>query len=176
MKKIKLYIAISLDGKIADANGSTDWLEQIPNPDQNDYGYFDLLNAVDVTLMGNSTYQQVRSFPIPFPYADKENYVFTRNGNLKKDEYATFVSANFKETLMDLKNKEGKDIWLIGGGEVNTLLQSMDLIDEYLVFVMPIILGEGTPLFAAHPKKSDLKLITSKTFESGAVLLHYTKG
>jgi dihydrofolate reductase len=87
----------------------------------------------------------------------------------------SWATAPISRCFLFLKKKEGKDIWLIGGGEVNTLLQNLELIDEYLVFVMPIILGAGVPLFAAHPNKMDLILAENKVFESGVVFLHYIK-
>ncbi|WP_258105342.1 dihydrofolate reductase family protein [Marinoscillum sp. MHG1-6] len=173
MRKIVLYIAISLDGKIADTEGSVDWLESLPNPDQNDYGYPALLDRVDTTIMGNATYRQVLSFPIEFPYKDKKNFVITRNAELVEDEYATFVFSDHITFIQELKQQVGKDIWLIGGAEVNTLLNQSDLIDEYMVFVMPIILGKGIPLFSDHQSMKRLQLIENKRYKSGASLLHY---
>ncbi|MFY0600076.1 MAG: dihydrofolate reductase [Cyclobacteriaceae bacterium] len=175
MRKVKLYIAISLDGKIADENGNVDWLDKIPNPENESYEYHDLIESIDTTIMGNSTYQQVLSFPTPFPYAEMENYVLTKDTSLEKDEHVTYVSSNIKEKISDLKQKEGKDIWLIGGAEANTLIHNMGLIDEYMVFVMPIILGNGIPLFSKNHIKQDLKLINCKTYKSGVILLHYIK-
>lgn len=175
MRKIILYIAISLDGKIADENGQVEWLENLPNPDQNDYGYKALLDQIDTTIMGNTTYQQVLGFPMEFPYKDKKNYVLTRNRTLTHDENATFLSEDQAKFIEGLKHQKGKDIWLIGGAEVNALLNQNDLIDEYRVFVMPIIVGEGTSMFSDHHSMKQLKLITSETFKSGAMLLQYTK-
>lgn len=175
MRKVKLYIAISVDGKIADENGGVDWLDQVPNPEESDYGYTDFTQSIDTTIMGNSTYQQVLSFPVPFPYADYENYVFTRNKNLNEDEHAKFISSDFEEFIGDLKKKKGKDIWLIGGAEIISLIHELSLIDEYLIFVMPVVLGNGISLFSGHPKKADLKLIEAKNYPSGVTLLHYRK-
>ncbi|MEO9473887.1 MAG: dihydrofolate reductase family protein [Cyclobacteriaceae bacterium] len=175
MRKVKMYIAISLDGKIADANGGVGWLDEIPHTEGADYGYGDFINSIDTTIMGNSTYQQVLSFPVAFPYTEQENFVYTNNQELTKDEHVTFVSADFEQHIKSLKEKPGKDIWLIGGGQVNTLLHNLDLVDEYWIFVMPVILGDGIPLFADHPVKASLKLIGSKTYESGVTFLHYSK-
>jgi dihydrofolate reductase len=175
MRKVVLYIAMSLDGKIADVNGETGWLEQIPNPDANDYGYAALLERVDTTIMGRTTYQQVCDFPIPFPYSGKRNFVITRDESLTEDENATFISIDFAKKIAELKREDGGDIWLIGGAEVNTLIHNHGLIDEYMVFVMPIVLGEGVPLFAASPKRTDPRLIHSETFASGVVLLTYER-
>lgn len=164
---------MSLDGKIADQNGSTDWLDQIPNPGENDYGYATLIESVDTTIMGNSTYQQIRSFPIPFPYSGLNNYVLTRNKSLENDEYVTFLSADFDKAIKALKHKKGKDIWLIGGSQINKMIHDYGMIDEYIIFVMPIILGSGISLFDANPDKATLRLTASKTYDSGVVELKY---
>ncbi len=91
-RKIILYIACSLDGKIADRTGSVSWLEELPNPDQTDYGYNDFLASVDTTIMGNKTYRHILGFGIDFPYQEKINYVITRNKTLAHDENVQYVS------------------------------------------------------------------------------------
>jgi dihydrofolate reductase len=78
MRSLKLYIAISLDNHIARSNGSVDWLESVPNPEQHDYGYQTFYDSIDTTLMGFNTYQEILNFGVYFPYPDKSNYVFSR--------------------------------------------------------------------------------------------------
>lgn len=175
MRKIKLYIAASIDGFIADKNGSVEWLETLPNPDLLDYGYYTMYNSIDTTLMGNATYQQVLGFDVPFPYPDKTNFVFTRNSSLTKDENVTFVSDNIVDFVKDLKAKDGKAIWLIGGGQINTILLNADLIDELIIAYMPIVLGEGIPLFSANTALKSFRLLKSETFGTGVVSLTYVK-
>lgn len=114
MKKVILYIAMSLNGKIARKNGSVDWLESLPNPEKTDYGYNDFVKTIDTTIMGNSTYQQLMSWGIEFPYDGKKNYVFTKNTTLENTEYVDFVSENHIDFVCKLKQQEGNDIWLIG--------------------------------------------------------------
>lgn len=94
IRKAKLYIAISLNGKIAKADGSVDWLESIPNPDKIDHGYNEFYESIDTTIQGNSTYKQIIAWGIDFPYADKKNYVFTRKQGLEKTDYVEFISEN----------------------------------------------------------------------------------
>ncbi len=173
MRKTKLYIAMSLNGKIAKKDGSVDWLENTPNPDKIDFGYKEFYDSVETTIQGNSTYKQIISWGIDFPYPDKENYVFTTNSKLKNTKYVEFISENHIEFLNHLKNQEGKDIWIIGGGKINTMLLNENMIDEIYVFIMPIILSEGIELFEALPKETKLKLIKSKTYTGGAVQLQY---
>ena len=173
MRKLKLYIAISLNGKIADANGGVEWLESIPNPDQSDYGYAKFYKEIDTTIQGNATYKQILSWGIDFPYADKKNYVFTRNSALQNTEHVTFVSENHADFVKQLKKEKGDDIWVVGGGGLNTTLLNVGLIDEIQVFVMPIVLSGGVELFEAFPKQTSLELMESKTYETGAVELRY---
>lgn len=172
MRKLILYIAISLDGKIAGPEDDVKWLEELPNPDKSDYGYHDFVQSVDTTIMGNTTYQWIRRQPVPFPYPDTKNYVLTRSEQESNDE-VTFLSKDIPGFIEQLKQREGKNIWLIGGGGVNQVCLDAGLIDEMRVFVMPVILGEGVPLFAEGYERSGVRLISSKTYSSGVVELVY---
>lgn len=158
---------------VAKEDGDVQWLDEIPNPDQLDYGYYTFYDSIDTTIMGNTTYQQVLGFDVPFPYKGKTNYVLTRNAALEDDENVQFISKNVIERIREMKQGEGKDIWLVGGGGVNTLLRNNGLVDELILFVMPIILGAGIPLFAERVDESKLKLIESKNYPTGVVELRY---
>lgn len=173
MRKTKLYIALSLNGKIAKLDGSVDWLESIPNPDKIDHGYSNFYNSIDTTIQGNNTYKQILSWGIDFPYSDKKNYVFTSNNKLVNTKYVDFVSENHIDFIKKLKKEKGKDIWIVGGGRLNTILLNENLIDEIQVFVMPIVLNDGIELFESIPKETKLKLIESKSYSTGAVEIKY---
>ena len=173
MRKIKAYIAISLNGKIADSEGNVHWLESIPNPDNNDHGYSDFYKSIDTTIQGYTTYYQVINWDIKFPYAGKKNYVLTRKQGLENTENVEFISKNHIAFIKQLKKQEGKDIWLIGGGQINTMLLNENLIDELQVFTMPIIIPSGIELFESLPKETHLKLIETKSYTTGAVELKY---
>jgi len=173
MKKLILYIAASLDGKIAKPDGDVAWLEQLPNPDQSDYGYTDFYKTLDTTLMGRKTYDQVLGFDLKDPlYPKTTNYVFTTQKDNPVEGFE-FVNEDPVTFTKKLKQQAGKDIWLIGGATINTPLFNAGLIDEMMVFVMPIVLGDGIPLFAQAPQTTVMKLIDSKVYGSGAALLHY---
>jgi len=173
MRKIKLYIAMSLNGKIASKDGGVDWLEATPNPDKLDYGYQAFYDSVDTTIQGKATYQQIIDWGVEFPYKNTKNFVLTRNPNLANTEQVEFVSVNHISFIKQLKRYEGKDIWLIGGGQVNTLLLNAGLIDEIRVFVMPIIIPDGIGLFEALPPQTKLQLLDTTTFPTGVVELKY---
>ena len=169
MRKVKLFIATTLDGYIAGLNGEIDWLF-----DDADYGYKEFYASIDTMLMGNSTYKQVLTFG-EFPHNDKENFVFTRNINQKNDKNVTYISKDIGAFVADLKMKSGKDIWLVGGGEINSILLSEDLIDEMIISIHPILLGAGIPLFKGPIEIKRFKLIEYKTFPSGLTQVTYAK-
>lgn len=173
MRKIILYIAASLNGKIARKDGSVDWLESIPNPNNDDYGYSQFYQSIDTTIQGYATYKQVIDWEIKFPYAEKKNYVLTTKQNLNNTEYVEFISKNPLRFLKELKERKGLDIWLIGGGKANTLLLNEGLIDEIRIFLMPIILSDGIDVFETFPKETQLKLVHTISYSSGAVELNY---
>jgi dihydrofolate reductase len=173
MRKVKLYIAASLNGKIARANGDVDWLETIPNPDGLDYGYHDFYESIDTTIQGYSTYAQVMGWGIDFPYADKENFVFTRKQDLSKTDHVEFISSDHVNFVKKLKEQEGKDIWLVGGAQLNTMFLNEGLVDEILLYTMPIVLPDGIELFGAIPKETKLQLIESRSFPNGVLESRY---
>ncbi|MEM8780835.1 MAG: dihydrofolate reductase family protein [Cyanobacteria bacterium P01_G01_bin.49] len=173
MRKIKLYIAISLNGKIAKADGSVDWLDAMPKPDGSDYGYNEFYNSVDTTIQGYNTYKQILSWGIEFPYKGKRNYVLTSDASLEDNRDVTFVSANHIDFVKELKEMSGQDIWLIGGGATNTALLNAKLIDEIYLYVMPIILNEGIDIFAPLENDKSIELKHSKTYTTGVVEMIY---
>lgn len=173
MRKIKLYIAVSLNGKIAGTDGNVEWLENIPNPEKTDYGYAEFYGTIDTTIQGYNTYKQVIGWGIEFPYKGKKNYVITRRQNLADMEYVEFVTENHVEFIKTLKEKEDGDIWLIGGSQVNTLVINAGLLDEIIMYVMPIIIPGGIELFDAFPKETKLELLGTRSYSSGVVEINY---
>ena len=176
MKRIKLYIAVSLDGYIATPDGGIEWLNEIPNPTHEDYGYNTLLESIDTILMGGRTYHQIIGFGVPWPYKEKMTYVIAHNNtNVTPEEKVEFITENLFNRIAKMKQNEGKDIWLVGGGILTTMLLNHDLIDEMQIVTIPTILGKGLPLFPNHPKTSKWKLIENKAFSTGITLTTYRK-
>lgn len=173
MRKIKLYIAISLNGKIAKPDGSVEWLEVIPKPDDSDYGYAEFYDSVDCTLQGHNTYKQIKSWGREFPYKGKKNYVLTADTSLDHDKDVTFISSNHIEFIHNLKEEPGRDIWLIGGGLTNATLLDAKLVDELHVFVMPVILEEGIGIFENLSRDKSLILSSSKSYSTGVIEMIY---
>ena len=176
MRKIKLYIAVSLDGFIASPSGDVDWLNEIPNPHGTDHGYKELIESVDIVLMGGNTYHQIINFGVQWPYKDKTTYVIARHDtNILKEEDIHFLTEEFHKTLVSLKAEDGKDIWLVGGGELTTMLLNRNLIDEMRLCLVPMLLGKGIPLFPNNPLKSKWTLKESKSYDTGLVVNTYEK-
>jgi dihydrofolate reductase len=171
-----LYLAMSLNGKIARSNGAVDWLEQVPNPEGTDYGYEEFFGSIDITVQGNGTYRQLRSWGIPFPYAGKENYVLTRDAGAHDDGDVRFVREDPVGFLERLKDRKGNGIWIVGGAQVNALLLAHGLIDEIRLFVMPLVLAEGLDLSAELPRDVALRLIEARPWPNGVVELRYAIG
>lgn len=176
MRKIVLYIAASIDGYIARKDGNVDWLE---DPDYlveggDDMGYGDFYAGIDITLMGNATYQEVLGFDVPFPYPDKKNYVFSRSEK-DNDENVEYVSGDIVAFTKQLKNQPGKDIWLIGGGKINTIFLENELIDQIILTIVPFTLGDGIPMFHKANVETKFKLESNQTFPNGMVQLTFNK-
>lgn len=157
MRKIKLFIACSLDGYIAREDGSVDWL-----PENTDSGYDKFYSSVDTVLMGKKTYEQIITFG-KYPYKDKMSYVFSKNPNQKKDENVEFTSE-IEEFTKDLVSSSGKDIWLVGGSYIASTFLNLKLVDEIIISVIPIVLGKGMPLFKNIKEERKLELIKTTEY------------
>jgi dihydrofolate reductase len=169
-RKLILYIAASLDNYIARPDGDVTWLEApeylLPGED---YGYSKFYGSIDTTLMGNNTYRIIRGFDQPFPYSDTTNYVFTRSKQTGDSDHVRFIYGDIPGFVRDLKKEQGGDIWLIGGGQVNTLMLNNDLIDQIILTLIPVILGTGIPLFQGHPKEVRFKPVDGRYYKNGIV-------
>lgn len=141
-KRIDLFIAMSLDGYIADITGSVGWLEEIEG--KGDNGYTTFLDEIDTVVMGHTTYKQLFTLTDTFPYSKKHVYVFSNEKAGTKDENAAFVNGSVKNWL---ETTEGKSIWLVGGAQLVKKFLEENQIDRFIITVAPIILGDGTPLF-----------------------------
>ncbi|MBD2295567.1 dihydrofolate reductase [Anabaena sphaerica FACHB-251] len=169
MRKICLFIASSLDGYIATKSGDIDWLFT----DQ-DYGYSEFFNKIDTLIMGNKTYQQILGFG-EYPYPGKEAFVFSSTQHGEKDDHVTFVGEDLKNFISKLCQSSGGDIWLVGGSQVINYFLENKFLDEIIIAIHPILLGEGIPLFSGNNSKitQRLDLIDVKTYSSGLVQVYY---
>ena len=170
MSFIKLYIASSVDGFIAEKDGHVDWLNNFHSPDE-DYGYNKFYSEIDALIMGRKTYDFCSSLN-SWPYAGKQTFVFTSKKIQSEREEIEFINMNPSAEIYRIKTAGYKNIWLVGGGNLNAQFLNSNLIDEIILFVMPIVLGEGIPLFPESTQHL-LDLQESETYPSGVIKLVY---
>lgn len=166
MRKIILNIALSLDGYIAGPKGEFDWLFT----DQ-DYGLKEFFARVDATLIGRKTYDLMMKLGGAHP--GMRNYVFSRKRTRAKEKNTVFISEDPAAFVKKLKSEKGKDIWLVGGGELAHSFFEADLVDEMILSIHPILLGRGILLFHEADRRCDFSLLRCDSFSSGLVQLHY---
>lgn len=166
MRKLILYIATSLDMFIARENGSVDWLFQ-----EGEFGYQKFYSSIDTVIMGRKTWEVACGFEKE-PYKDKTCIVFSKKGFTPKQKYVNVVTKNIPSFVQKLKQKKGKPIWLVGGGQLASLLVNEGLVDEVWLYVHPRILGKGIPLLKGM-KEIPLEHISTKSFPEGLVEMKY---
>lgn len=177
MRKVILYIAMSLDGYIATSEGSVAFLDDFQNSADGDYGYEDFVQTIDTCIMGHHTYKAILDFGYPWPYMQQQTYVVTSNSNAKLDSPQTaLLTQEVGVKIQQLKEEPtGKDIWVVGGGQLVHYMLNQALLDQLIVTVTPKILGDGIRLFPPQLAPSTWQLKAQKTFESGLVMLTYEK-
>ncbi|PIB36074.1 hypothetical protein BFP72_12055 [Reichenbachiella sp. 5M10] len=173
-RKLILYVSMSLDGYLATEDDDLSWLD-IVERDGEDYGYARVMDGVDTYLVGRRTYEKVLDMVGHLPQAEKmECYVITRQ-ELLPEKNIIFYNDDIEHLIQELKGEEGKNIICDGGAEIVQLLMRHGLIDEYIISIIPTLLGNGKRLFKGEVMPQDVALIDTTTFESGLVQLHYIK-
>ena len=173
MRKSILYIAISLDGYIAGPDEDLSFLDIVQREDE-DYGYGDFIQTVDTVIMGRKTYDWIMAHVPEFVHADKTTFTITRTER-QSTENTRFHTGDLSDLVRRLKTESGKNIFIEGGAEVVKTLLLDDLIDEYVISIIPVLVGGGTKLFEDGRPRQTLKLISTKQFDSGLVQLHYQR-
>ena len=169
-----VYIATSLDGFIATADGGVDWLDEIPNPDQSDFGYSEFIRHIDAIVMGRNSFKKVLTFG-DWPY---NKPVFVLSNTLKAVpenlvDTVEIVSGTDIKLLVHQLNKRGYQNLYIDGGRTIQSFLAEDMIDELIITRVPILLGQGIPLFGTlsnpllfHHEKTELfhNLLVKSTY------------
>lgn len=171
-RKIIVNIATSADGYIARPNDDIDWLTSRPAP-KGFYGMGEFTQSIDAKLIGRKTYdislQMGARFDLKTPH-----YVFSRQAPQalvpSGVEFVTDAIASFAKRL---KNQKGKNIWMMGGGDIIASFLDEGAIDEFIISVVPVFIGEGIPLLAHRHRHVPLRLRSVKPFSDGVVQLHY---
>jgi dihydrofolate reductase len=186
MRKVVLFMHVSLDGFIAGSNGELDWT--VTDEGMNNDLLPDLIRTVDTTLLGRAAYQDLANY-WPFaavnPSSSKgeiefahwidqaPKIVFSKTLEKVEWQHSRVVKGNIAEEIATLKQQEGQDLVLFGGVGIAQTFVQCGFIDEYRLVVHPALLGSGKPLFQNIKNRIPLKLVNTKAFRSGAVLLHY---
>ena len=142
-----VYIATSLDGFIATPDGGLDWLFDIPNPDQSDYGYSEFMGGIDAIVMGRNTFEKVLTFS-DWPY-NKPVFVLSNSLTAVPEPIvaqAEIVKGDIKSLVNQLHQRGYQNLYVDGGKTIQSFLKA-DLIDEMIITRVPILLGNGLPLF-----------------------------
>jgi Dihydrofolate reductase len=174
MKRIVLYIASSIDGYIAEADGSNDYLSHFPGSAEMNSDYKTFLGSVDTVIMGGRTYREMQNMDVIWPYKEQTSYIISHYDWGEK-ENVRFITGNVVETIEMLRRQPGKDIWLFGGGEIISMLLEAGLTDEMRVFYIPIMLGKGIRLFGGKPAPSRWLLTNSQKFDNGVLGITYRR-
>ena len=174
-RKLILFICMSLDGFIATKDDDISWLSIVEKKGE-DYGYEELNNRVDTYIVGRATYDKVLKMTGgKFPQAEMyQCYVISRQNRANKNG-VTFYNGNIEDLIHQIRQEEGKHIYCDGGGQIVKLLMEKNLIDEYIISIIPIILGDGKRLFLGETERIQLKAQASKHYDTGLVQLKYER-
>lgn len=169
--KISIYISTSIDGFIARKDNSLDWLDCVEDGSE-DYGFNHFLNSVDGVILGRKTYHvAATAYGTPkWPYSGKRLIVLSHSLNQVIPE-AQLFSGDLGKLVLQLYDEGIQHIWIDGGTTISQFLR-LNLVDEITLSVIPILLGEGIPLFAVK-KELPCRLISAQSYPSGLVQTHY---
>ena len=181
MRKVMLFMMVTLDGFYAGPNGEIDW--HVVDDEFNVFA-IDQLNSVDVLLFGRVTYEGMASYwPTPAAVLDDpvvaakmnqmSKIVFSKTLKTVEWQNTRLVKENIVEEISNLKKQPGKDLIIFGSSNLAVSFMRHGLLDELRIMVNPVVLGSGKPLFQGLNDRHKLKLLKTKTFSSGNVLLYY---
>ncbi len=175
MRKLSIFIATSLDGYIAKPNDDLGFLK-IVEKEGEDYGYAAFTANIDTIIIGRKTYDYVvkEIGAAHYDNGQRDVYVITRS---EKESVGRtkFYNGSLADLVQRLKSESGKGIYCDGGAEVINELLHGDLIDELIISVIPVLVGNGTRLFKDNRPEQQLELVGVKSFDTGLVHLHYKR-
>jgi dihydrofolate reductase len=169
MRRVRYYVAVSIDGYIAGPNGEYDWIPMDPAID-----FAAFFETIDTVLMGRGTFEITRRQDQPTAVPGIRTYVFSQTLCAKDFPDVTIVSDDAASTIGTLKAQSGKDIWLMGGGILFRSLLEAELVDTVELGIIPILLGRGIPLLPETSSTVRLDLTGTEALPSGIILAQYT--
>lgn len=171
MLEIVYYVASSVDGYIAPADGSLDWLAPFEGTGE-DYGYAAFYDSVDSLLVGRRTYRQILAFN-EWPYSGKPTWVFSHTPLPADEPDITVTDRTPLEIVVELEALGLRRPWLVGGGVLAGAFQAAGLIAEYIVTTVPVVLGSGVALLGGSGSRGRLALIDTKRYPGGVLQSRY---
>lgn len=183
MRKLKLQVQITVDGFIAGPNGEMDWVNMNWTPDIIEY-VTKLTDSVDTILLGRNLatgfiphWTAAYNQPTPEPgseiFVKTPKIVFSKTLSKSEWDNTIVLNGNLKEEVQAMKKKEGKDLIAYGGSKFVSSLIKDKLVDELHLFINPVVIGKGMPIFQEVSEKHDLKLLSSRAFDCGIIVLTY---
>jgi dihydrofolate reductase len=180
---VRYYAAQTLDGYIAEADDSIDWLTSYEgsfegaDSDEGEAGYDAFYEGIGALIMGSTTYEWVLAHGRGWPYAGKPAWVLSSR-QLERPEAegadVRIVDEEVPNLIGEMRDAAGElDIWVVGGGNVASQFADHDLLDRVEVTLVPVVLGQGKPLFDKRLRGGPMQLIEARTFSSGMVGLTY---
>jgi dihydrofolate reductase len=171
-RNVIVNIATSADGYIARPDGDLEWLTSRPAP-RGFYGMDAFIKSIDTKVLGRKTYE--RSLKLGAKFDSGTRYiVFSRHAPpAGVPSGVEFVNGAIGPFVSRLREEPGKDIWLMGGGEIIASFLDAQVIDKFIVSVAPVFIGDGIPLIARRHRHVPLDLHSVERFEDGLVQLHY---
>ena len=171
-RKVIVHIAASADGYIARPDGDLEWLTSRPAP-KGFYGMEAFMKTVDTMVIGRKTYEESLKLGGTFDSTSR-TFVFSRQKPPAKiPKGVEFVNEAIGPFISRLREQPGKDIWLMGGGDLIASFLDEQAIDEFVINMFPVFIGDGIPLIARRHRQAPLELLSSERFENGVVQLHY---
>lgn len=171
MVHVILYIATSVDGYIARPDGAVDWLS-VSEQAGEDYGYAEFYDSVDALIMGRNTYEFCTAVE-EWPYPGKPSFVFTGRSLPTQRSDVAVLTGDVRQGLRAIADQGYRTLWLVGGGQLIQAFCQHNLIDEFMIFQIPILIGTGISLFQEFPHDIPLKLISTTSYPSGVVRMNY---
>ena len=171
-RNVIVHIATSADGYIARPDGDLEWLTSRPKP-EGFYGMNAFMRSIDTKLLGRKTYEVSLRMGAKFD-SKSRNIVFSRHAPpADAPSGVEFATGAIGPYVSRLREHPGKDIWLMGGGELIASFLDEHAIDEFIVNVTPVFIGDGIPLVARRHRHVPLDLHSVEHFDDGLVQLHY---
>ena len=171
-RKVVVHIGTSADGYIARPDGNLEWLTSRPKP-KGFYGLSDFMKSIDAKLLGRKTYEMSLRMGAKFD-STRRTIVFSRHATpVDAPSGVEFVNAAIGPFVSQLREQPGKDIWLMGGGELIASFLDEQAVDEFVITMAPVFIGDGIPLLARRHRHVPLDLRSVERFDDGVIQLRY---